>query len=66
MNKIMVFGIGVLLLTGCSRKEFRAADYRVLCDAETNTAYYVEPGAGQTSFLRKSPQFDKLCNKGQP
>ena len=61
-----IFVITVLLLTGCSRGEYGAADYRVLCDAETNTAYYVEPGAGHTSFLRKSPQVDKLCNKGQP
>ena len=64
MNKIAAITL-VLLLVGCVRGEISKADNRVLCDAETKEGYYVQPGAGQVSFLRKSPQFDKLCNDGK-
>lgn len=64
MNKIFAIALTTLLV-GCGWDSYRAADYQIVCGVETKAAYYVEPGAGATSFLRKSPQFDKLCKDGK-
>ena len=49
-----------LLLTGCSRGLYGEQDYQVLCSLD-NKAYYAEPGAGDTTFLRRTQGIDKLC-----
>ena len=51
-----------LLLMGC-RGEYGEMDNKVVCSTDRKTAYYVEPSIGFTVFLRKSPQFIKLCEE---
>jgi len=58
MYKILF--VAILVLTGCSNN-YRGADYKVLCDPKTKEAYYVEPGIGHTSFLRKNSNLNDVC-----
>lgn len=53
----------VFLLTACGRGEYGEMDHKVVCSPDRKTAYYVEPSVGATAFLRKSPQFIKLCEE---
>jgi len=38
------------------------ADGRILCDPETGKAYFIDPGAGDISFVTPTPSADGLCN----
>lgn len=58
---ILKISLIVLLLSGCSVKEYREADNKVLCDPNTHEAYLVNDGLGATSFVRRSKNLDKLC-----
>lgn len=55
-----------LLLAACGRQENRAADYKVLCDPKLQQAFYITPGAGDTSFVRRNPSLDDLCKQINP
>ena len=65
MKARTTFAIAVAaLLAGCFRNpENAAADERVLCDPLTGDAYFVRPGAGDTSFIRPNKTMAALCKK---
>ena len=54
------------LLTGCYRSPtvIRGED-RVVCTL-TGEAYYARSGAGDTSFLLRQPEADRLCAALKP
>lgn len=56
--------VACFALVACSRSpENAAADEKVLCDPLTGDAYFVRPGAGDTSFVRRHPGMAGLCKK---
>ena len=65
MNKLIIIA-ATILLTACGRDIYRSADYNILCAPDTGYAYYVEPGIADTSFLRRSKQFDNICKAYEP
>lgn len=65
MKKLLIIA-ATILLTACGRDAYRSADYNILCAPDTGYAYYVDPGMGDTSFLRRSKQFDHICKQYEP
>mgnify|MGYP005613556155 CR=1 FL=1 len=56
--------VACFALVACSRSpENAAADEKVLCDPLTGDAYFVRPGVGDTSFVRRHPVMAGLCKK---
>ena len=51
----------VILLAGCERGTYGEMDNQVVCSPDRKMAYYIEPGVGSTSFLRKAPHLIKVC-----
>lgn len=54
--------LGILIVTGCGRNEYGEADNDILC--KEGSAFMIKPGAGQTSFVFRTPSLDKVCKKG--
>lgn len=48
----------VLTLAGCRNDNYAGADERILNDA-AGCAFYVEPGIGETSFVKRMKDADK-------
>ncbi len=56
--------VACFALVACSRsQENAAADEKVLCDPLTGDAYFVRPGVGDTSFVRRHAAMAGLCKK---
>ena len=64
MSAMLGLMVACFALVACSRSpENAAADEKVLCDPLTGDAYFVRPGAGDTSFVRRHPVMAGLCKK---
>lgn len=59
MRYILIALIAIALV-GCRSEHTSQADMKVLCDLE-GRAYYVQPGVGDTSFVRRTSSADALC-----
>jgi hypothetical protein len=55
--------VAVTILAGCSRSpQLSQADGQLLCSMN-GTAFYIYPGAGDTSFVKRAPTADALCRR---
>lgn len=61
MTRVVFTVIVSVILSSCSA-DYRMADHKALCDPYLNEAYMVTPGAGDTSFVKRNKNLDKLCN----
>lgn len=62
MKKAVSFLAVAVILAGCGRdNSVSQADGKVLCDPETGSAFFIKPGAGDISFVQRTPSADKLC-----
>lgn len=59
-SKYFLALICMLVLAACD-KAYHEADNTILCDPITGTAFHVKRGAGETSFVQRSPKYDLLC-----
>ena len=61
---MILAAIALVGLSACGRQPANAAaDEKVLCDPSTGKAYFVRPGAGDTSFIKPNAAMDGLCKK---
>lgn len=59
--KIIIAILLALFLSACGQKEDRMADNKVLCSLDKHEAFFVTPGAVDTSFLKRVPDMDAAC-----
>lgn len=63
MKKLLIITL-ILLLVGCDRNSLHSqADELVLCNPTTKGAFYIRPGVGDTSFVKRNPSMDIMCNE---
>jgi len=54
----------LIAVSGCTRaQDYAVADNAVLCDPVTGQAFFVEPNAGDTSFVKRMPGADWHCKR---
>lgn len=55
----------LLAIAGCRADEVSQADRQIVCSLD-GKAFYVKPGAGDISFVTRTPTADALCKgRGQ-
>jgi len=59
-KRIAALLIAATLLAGCRGASVSQADNQILCNTK-GEAFHVEPGIGDTSFVKRLPSADAVC-----
>lgn len=61
--KAIAIVLAAFVVSACNRANYGQADNMVLCDPMSGKGFFVSPGAGETSFVKRAQSTDALCKQ---